>query len=158
MTTMQELMDRLPQQGQVTWIGVRPATRQPVSVVTSVMAQRGSGLSGDRFKARRNDREVTLIQSEHIDSVASMMGTSEIQPETLRRNVVVKGLNLLALKGKRFAIGGAILQYTGLAHPCSRMEEALGPGGYNAMRGHGGITASIESSGTISVGDKVHAL
>jgi MOSC domain-containing protein YiiM len=126
-----------------------------MSVVKSVLADQGNGLSGDRFQARDNAREVTLIQAEHIDAVASMMGVEQISPEILRRNIVVSGLNLLALKGKRFKVGDAILEYTGLAHPCSKMEEALGPGGYNAMRGHGGITSSIVSSGQINLADKV---
>jgi MOSC domain-containing protein YiiM len=155
MDTLQALLDRLPQKGQVTWIGVRPARGQSMSVVKSVLADQGNGLSGDRFQARDNAREVTLIQAEHIDAVASMMGVEQISPEILRRNIVVSGLNLLALKGKRFKVGDAILEYTGLAHPCSKMEEALGPGGYNAMRGHGGITSSIVSSGQINLADKV---
>jgi|TARA_B110000196_G_scaffold254320_1_gene224122 MOSC domain-containing protein YiiM len=84
-----------------------------------------------------------------------MMGVEQISPEILRRNIVVSVLNLLALKGKRFKFSDAVLEYSGLAHPCSRIEEALGPGGYDAMRGLGGITSSIVSSGQINLGDKV---
>ena len=69
---------------------------------------------------------------------------------------MVRGINLLTLKGKTFRIGAALLQYTGECHPCSRMEENLGSGGYNAMRGHGGITAKILESGVIKTGDEVH--
>jgi MOSC domain-containing protein YiiM len=68
---------------------------------------------------------------------------------------MVRGINLLALKDQQFQIGEAVLETTGLCHPCSRMEENLGEGGYNAMRGHGGITAKIIKSGRIKVGDKV---
>ena len=72
-----------------------------------------------------------------------------------RRNIVVSGINLLALAKRRFRIGEVVLETTGPCEPCSRMEENLGPGGYNAMRGHGGITARVAKGGTISVGDAV---
>jgi len=147
-------MDTLPQVGEVTWIGVRPATREPVIAPDRVEAVMGSGLTGDRFKARSTKREVTFIQKEHIDAVASILG-KPVSPAMLRRNIVVAGINLLALKGKTFSTGSARFEVTGPAEPCSRMEEVLGPGGYNAMRGHGGVTARIVQSGTFGVGDKV---
>ena len=68
---------------------------------------------------------------------------------------MVSGINLLALKDKQFSIGEVVLEFSGLCHPCSRMEEYLGPGGYNAMRGHGGINARIITGGVIHVGDAV---
>ncbi|MDA0791149.1 MAG: MOSC domain-containing protein [Proteobacteria bacterium] len=153
--TIHELMDTLPQQGTVSWIGVRPARGKAMEVQTEVLATAGSGLAGDRFRARNTDREVTLIQAEHIIALSSLLHRRAIDPATLRRNIVVQGVNLLALKGKTFRIGNAILQHTGTADPCSAMEAALGPGGYNAMRGHGGITARVLESGRIAVGDSV---
>jgi len=70
----------------------------------------------------------------------------------------VSGLNLLALKNRQIQIGDeVILDITGECHPCSRMEEELGPGGYNAMRGYGGLTAHIAQGGVIRVGDVVQA-
>lgn len=83
-----------------------------------------------------------------------MMQCGQVRPEQLRRNIVVSGINLLALKNQSFQLGEAVLESTGPCHPCSRMEEALGAGGYNAMRGHGGITARVISPGNVQVGDK----
>ncbi len=155
MLTMQKLMDTLPQTGVVEWIGLRPGRREPVDVVDRVTADVEDGLHGDRYSKAGGKRQVTLIQSEHLDGVASMLGIESVDPDTVRRNILVRGINLLALKDKEFEIGDAVLRYTGLCHPCSHMEEALGPGGYNALRGHGGITASVVRSGEIRVGDSV---
>jgi len=158
-STIKILMDNLPQVGKITWLGVRPARRSPVKEVDRVYADEASGLDGDRFLGTRNKtRQVTLIQHEHLTAVASMLRKSTINPSDLRRNIVVKRINLLALKDRKFKIGQVILKGTGYCHPCSRMEENLGPGGYNAMRGHGGITAQILVSGTIKIGDRVALL
>jgi len=155
MRTLHELMDTVPQTGSVVWIGVRPARRQPLQSVQSIAAHTEYGLDGDHYSKQAGNRQVTLIQAEHLDAVASMLGTASIDPGTVRRNIVVGGINLLALKDKRFRIGNAVLEYTGQCHPCSLMESALGPGGYNAMRGHGGITARVVGDGEIQVGDPV---
>ncbi len=155
--TIHSLLNTLPQTGEVLWIGLRPGHRLPVQVVDGAEALPGNGLAGDRFRGRgeESQRQVTLVQAEHLAAVGSFLGSDPIDPALLRRNIVVSGLNLLALKDKRFRIGDALLEYTGNCHPCSRMEETLGPGGYNAMRGHGGITARVVEGGLIRVGDSV---
>jgi len=150
-------MDTIPQQGKVEWIGLRPASKTPMNIVEYVRAEVEVGLVGDRFKSTHSTkRQVTMIQAEHIDALRSILNKPIIVPELLRRNIVVKGINLLALKDKKFRIGNAIFETTGLCHPCSRMEVNLGEGGYNAMRGHGGITAKVISNGEIRLGDSVY--
>ena len=155
MQTLRDLMDTLPQTGTVEWIGVRPGRREPVQSVQAARVGTEHGLADDHYSKRGGNRQVTLIQAEHLDAVASMLGAASVAPDTVRRNIVVSGINLLALKDKRFRIGDAVLEYTGQCHPCSLMESVLGPGGYNAMRGHGGITARVVADGEIRVGDPV---
>ena len=143
------------QDGLVERITVRPERRVNVSEVNSVEAVAGLGLQGDRYKGRGGVRQVTLIQSEHLSAVASMLGVESIDFNLTRRNILVSGINLLSLKDKDFQLGEAILRYSGECHPCSRMEEAFGAGAYNAMRGHGGITAKVIQGGRITVGDRL---
>lgn len=153
--SLQELLNTLPQIGRVDWLGVRPQRKAPMLIVDSVQLQAGRGITGDRYNGSSGKRHVTLIQSEHITAIASLLGQNNIDPALFRRNIAVSGINLLALKDKRFRIGDAVLEYTGLCHPCSAMEATFGAGGYNAMRGHGGITARILISGIIRIGDSV---
>ena len=150
-----ELFENFSKSGIIEIIQVRPARLAPLSKVSEVLAIKDSGLEGDRYKSVGGNRQVTLIQAEHLNVVASILGRDSVDPGATRRNLVVSGINLLALKGKCFHIGAAVLEYSGECHPCSRMEASLGLGGYNAMRGHGGITAKILTGGIIRVGDAV---
>jgi MOSC domain-containing protein YiiM len=155
--SLQDLFNRLPQVGTLRWIGIRPARKAPMVELDTVDAIAGRGLLGDRYASKNGKRQVTLIQGEHLVAIASMLGRDSVPPELLRRNLVVTGINLLALKDKQFRVGSALLEYTGLCHPCSAMETTFGAGGYNAVRGHGGITARIIESGEIKLGDDVSA-
>jgi MOSC domain-containing protein YiiM len=153
------LFQNFIQPGKVLWIGIRPQTRKPIQVLTETFANIG-GLLDDRYNKgnAESKRQVTLIQHEHLQAAASFLGKEYIDPALVRRNIVVKGINLNALKGKQFKIGEAILEMTGFCFPCSRIEENLGKGGYNAMRGHGGITCRVIQEGAIKVGDELIVL
>ena len=86
------------------------------------------------------------------------MRDERVMPEQLRRNLVTTCINLVALKRRRFRIGSALLEATGECAPCSRMEDEFGPGGYNAVRGRGGLTARIIKGATISIGDAIEPI
>ena len=149
----------IPQKGKVEWIGVRTKKKENLSVVESVKVKKGTGLAGDHFKGTLSGkRQVTLIQLEHLSAISSILGVKIIDPKLTRRNIVVSGINLLSLKHQRFQIGSVILKTTGICAPCKRMEENLGLGGYNAMRGHGGITATVIKEGEIKLGDIVEPI
>ena len=152
------LMANLPRAGRVEWIGLRPKRDVPMKEVAQVQAVAGKGLVGDRYAGGSGNRGITLIQAEHLPAIAALSGHERVLPSLVRRNVVVSGLPLVALKGRRFRIGDVLLEGVGDCDPCSRMEAALGPGGYNAMRGHGGLCARILEGGVLHVGDSVLAL
>ncbi|EHR72042.1 hypothetical protein BurJ1DRAFT_3232 [Burkholderiales bacterium JOSHI_001] len=161
MKTIRDL-NKPPQiEGRVEVIVVRGSPRESARTVASTMALAGIGLAEDRLgqrgEAELSTRQVTLIQAEHLDVIASLARVDQVDPVGLRRNLVVSGINLLALKNARLQVGDALLEIVGPCQPCSRMEETIGPGGYAAMRGHGGMTARVITTGSISVGDIVKA-
>jgi len=156
MEILKELLGKSPAVGKVDWLGISPAARATIQPQQSVRIVPG-GIAGDHHcrPQRASKRQVTLIQAEHLSVVADLLNCGELDPELLRRNIVVSGICLESLRYQQFRIGTAILSGSGSCPPCSRMEENLGPGGYAAMLGHGGITAIVVEPGEVQLGDLV---
>ena len=155
------LRDRLPQVGRVQWIGRAAERKGPIEEVEEVRMEPSTGIEGDHHATGRragSRRQVTLIQAEHLPVIAALTDHDQIPPAWLRRNIVVSGIPLLALLKKRFRLGEALLETTGLCDPCDRMEHTLGAGGFNAMQGHGGITARVIEGGRVKIGDEVRLI
>lgn len=164
---LRELVARVPAPGRLEQIWLRPARGTAAVGVTEAEVIVGRGLRGDRSAAGRGGgrRQVTLIQAEHLPVLAALLGRPQVPASLLRRNLVVAGLNLLAARSPlpavplRLWLGDEVeLEITGPCEPCSRMEEALGPRGYAAMRGHGGVTARVLRGGRIRAGDAVRCV
>jgi len=143
--------------GCVEWIGVSGGFRQLIEPRSEVTVAVGTGIDGDYHSRKRpgGKRQVTLIQAEHFAVIATATGRDSVSPELFRRNIVVRGIELTSLIGRRFRIGEALLEVTGPCTPCSRMDENLGQGGRLAMKGLGGLTAMVIEPGRIRVGDSV---
>ena len=153
------LLDGPVRPGRVAWIGLRPARHAPVQAVPSALLTPEAGAVGDHYRSSTGAaRGVTLMEQECLAAIFSYLGQEAPDPALLRRNIVTAGINLDSLRGRRFQVGAAVLEHTGACHPCSRMEALLGPGGYNAVRGRGGITARVVEAGTVSLDDAVMRL
>jgi len=152
-TPMRAMMDRQARDGWIAWIGLRPGRREDVKAVESVEITR-DGLVGDHW-IRGGPRAVTLMQWEHLPVIGAFLGRDAPAPELLRRNIAIAGINLMGLRRRTFQIGEVVLRGTGICAPCSRMEQNLGPGGYSAVRHHGGIGAEVITPGHIRIGDAV---
>ena len=170
-TSQQRLFSRYIQNlpaGELTWIGLRPERKVDMVAVDSCNAVAELGLEGDHrmSKTPGSGRQVTLISEEYIGQIQHFLSRSNtsathstsVLPELLRRNLVIKGMNLTALRYQRFSIGGAIFEAGALCHPCVRMEKALGEGALAAMLGHGGLCLKVVQSGTITIGDRVELI
>ncbi len=152
---MAQLIAGWAQPGRVEWIGLRPDRRGEMQSVKAANIS-ADGLDGDRSRAGK--RAVTLIQQEHLAAIGSYMGRGPVAPDVLRRNLVVSGINLAALKAREVQVGEAILRFTVICAPCSRMEEAFGKGGNSAVRGHGGWCAEVVQPGQVRLGDIVQPI
>ena len=154
--------------GRVETIILRPKRDLPALSVDSAVALADRGLEGDRSAtgtragAETSKRQVTLFQFEHLPLVAKWSARDAVDPKELRRNLVISGINLVSTRSPfsdqalRLHIGpDVVLLITGPCDPCSKMEAVLGTGGYNALRGHGGMTARVLKGGRIQVGDAV---
>jgi len=161
MNSQQRLFSRFVTQlpeGELTWIGLRPERKADMTVVNSARALQDLGLEGDHRteKTPGSARQVTIISEEFIQQTAHYLNLdTAIDPKLLRRNLVVKGINLNALRYQKFQIGDAVFEANAQCHPCVRMEHALGKGGLAAMLGHGGLCCKILKTGNLTVGDKV---
>ncbi len=168
MLDLRELTERFAGDGVVEAIWLRPQRDVPPIGADVAEAVQGRGLIGDRSAARPSavegggKRQVTLLQAEHVPLIAAWAGLERLDAGVLRRNLLVSGINLQAARSPfsdrvlHVLIGEAVaLAVTGECAPCSKMERALGVGGYNALRGHGGVTARVLRSGTVRVGDRV---
>ncbi len=159
MKTIQELRCTFPQSGRLEWIGIADARLAELRSVQLATVQAGTGIAGEHHaRSGKSKRQVTMIQQEHLPVIAAFTQRTDVTPALLRRNLVVSGINLLALKDQQFRIGNVVFEGTGKCDPCSRMEQNLGTGGFTAMWGHGGITTKVLQGGTIQVGDSVLVL
>jgi MOSC domain-containing protein YiiM len=117
--------------GRVDMVIVRGQSCDRARLVDATQAVAGIGLADDRLgrrgEAELSTRQATLIQAEHLPVIARLARVADVDPIDLRRNLVISGINLLALKNARLQVGEAVLQIVGPCQPCSRMEEAVGP-------------------------------
>jgi MOSC domain-containing protein YiiM len=117
----------------------------------TVNAVAGCGLEGDRhYRAggQRPGNALTLIEAEALEDVGLTGAQS-------RRQVVVRGVRLNDLVGKRFRVGGVECAGVELCEPCSHLESLTRPGIIRDLLHRGGLNADIVSSGTIAVGDAI---
>jgi MOSC domain-containing protein YiiM len=147
--------------GVVEAIYIAAAGGVPMARVEAVEAVAHAGLRGDRYMERTghwsgiDECQVTLIEAEALDEIAAETGI-RVRGGEHRRNIVVRGVRLMELKGQRFTVGGAVLAYDRPRPPCRYIQERTEPGMTKALsRGRGGICVRVLQSGVIRVGDRV---
>lgn len=124
---------------------------EAIAPVDSVSAVAGQGLKGDRHFCEEGaapGEELTLIEAE----VLAEVGLTGAQS---RRQVVVRGVRVNDLVGKRFWVGEVECVGVKLCEPCTHLQSLTRPGIIKDMIHRGGLNADIITDGTIGVGDPV---
>ena len=132
----------------------QPAGEHPTRDLSAVKCRAGWGLEGDRFYGYRPDYkgQVTFFAWETFLAAREKFGVPALSPAAFRRNVVVAGLDLNALIGRRFTLGGVEFEGTAEARPCYWMNNVVAPGAEDWLGGRGGLRAKILADGELAVG------
>ena len=156
------LPTRDARQGTVEALYRFPDSGAPGEALEAARLIAGVGIEGDRYALGRGhfsekDRwgqALTLIEAEAIEMLAADHGI-DMPPVDARRNVVTRGIDLNALMGKRFRIGGLLCQGSRLAEPCAWLQRTTPPGTLYGLVHRGGLRADILEDGTIRTGDVI---
>ena len=125
----------------------------------SAQLEAGLGITGDRYALgtghfsdpKYADRQLTLVESE----VAERVG---LRHDETRRNLIMRGVVLEELIGKRFRLGEAEIRGIRPCDPCSYLEGKTRPGLIRDMARKGGLRAEILAGGVVRVGDTLHVI
>jgi hypothetical protein len=150
--------------GTVELIALASEAEGSMRSVSTAEAVEGRGLLGDRYERKAGTfsnpkgvgYDLTLVEAEALEEL-SAKGV-ELAPIEARRNLVVRGIALDDLIGRRFRIGEVECYGQRRCEPCSHLERLTQPGVLRGLVHRGGLRADVLSSGRIRTGDNVAAL
>jgi MOSC domain-containing protein YiiM len=122
-----------------------------IAPVGSASAVAGKGLEGDRHfhgDGAEPGQALTLIEAEVLEEVGLSGAES-------RRQVMVRGVRLNDLVGRRFRVGEVECLGVELCEPCLHLQQLTRPGIIKELIHRAGLNADILNDGRISVGDQV---
>jgi MOSC domain-containing protein YiiM len=142
--------------GTVVQIAITAEPRALPAPVASVHAEAGHGLEGEYHWSATPEpgQSLTLIAAEALEGLREDTGI-ELSHEASRRNVLTRGIDLNALVGRRFTVGGVECEGTELCEPCNTLAKLTEPGVLRGLVHRGGLRADIIAGGEIAVGDPV---
>jgi MOSC domain-containing protein YiiM len=149
--------------GIVEEIYVTGKGSSPMERVEEIRAVENGGLEGDRYKegtgywtSYGDVCEVTLIEGEDLDEIENEgLGVKNGEH---RRNIITRGVDLERLRGSRFRIGEAVLEYDRPRPPCKHIQDMTEPGMTRALKRRSGICARVVEGGLIRPRDEISVL
>jgi hypothetical protein len=150
--------------GTVELIALAAEAEGPMREVSTAEALEGRGLLGDRYERgagtfsnpRGRGYDLTLVEAEALEELSAKR--VELAPIEARRNIVVRGIALDDLIGRRFRVGEVECFGQRRCEPCAHLERLTRPGVLRGLVHRGGLRADILSGGSIRTGDSVEAL
>ncbi|MFN2622716.1 MAG: MOSC domain-containing protein [Chthoniobacterales bacterium] len=121
--------------------------------VPSVNCVAGRGIRDDRFFDYKKSYkgQVTFFALDVFEELCRALNMPDASPSLLRRNVMIRGIDLNTLIGKEFEVQGVRFYGTGECRPCYWMNHAIAPGAEDFLKGRGGLRAEILTDGKVSV-------
>jgi MOSC domain-containing protein YiiM len=119
------------------------------------------GIVGDRYfgQPAHRDAAVTVLAVEAVEALAAELGVPVPDLLLARRNVVLRGAEVEALRGAGFSLdcgaGEVRLRGGRPANPCAWLDVALGPGFHRGLRGRAGIRCAALGDGVLRLGPAV---
>jgi len=148
--------------GTLTDIFVTSAAGQRMQRQTEARCLPGLGLEGDRYATglghwiKTDGCEVTLVSAEDL-AKATQRGPVSFADGEHRRNLVIEGIPLQALRRRHLRIGTVEFAFHRLRPPCGYLDRLLQPGAGKALGSAAGIGLRVITAGSIRVGDPVEA-
>jgi MOSC domain-containing protein YiiM len=136
-----------------------PPGNPPAVSMPAVRLIAGRGIEGDRYALRDagHPRQITFFDMAVLDELSRRF-TRAVPPGAVRRNVLVRGCSLPELVGRRFRVQGVLFEGMDPCKPCYWMDEAIGPGAEELLKGRGGLRARILEDGRLHVGAAILAV
>jgi MOSC domain-containing protein YiiM len=134
---------------------------RPVGSRARIEVRAGLGIVGDRYCGRpaHRDASVTVIAAEAVEALATELGSGPLDPLATRRNVVLRGAEVEALRGQRFSLdtgdGEVVLAGGRPANPCAWLDLVLTAGAHRGMRGRSGVRCAPGTDGVLRLGPAV---
>ena len=150
--------------GYVEGVYLAESDGLPLRSVESAVAVPGQGLLGDRYQTGTGEwphdpklyDDVTLIALEALTAARAEHGV-RLEAGDSRRNLETRGVDLDALVGRRFRIGEVELRGERSCEPCHYLDRVTGQSAQAALRGRGGLRATVITGGRLRVGDLIVA-
>jgi len=150
-------------QGQLLSIHTAPTARAPMVDQMAATLIAGVGIAGDRYargidtgtySAQPDVREVTLIEVETLEALLRDHDIA-LSPQEHRRNLTTRDVPLNHLVGRRFRVGGTVLEGGRLNTPCRYIDMITGKSICDLLEHRSGLNCRIVTGGVIRPGDTI---